>query len=129
MIYFAQPADGGPIKVGHTAAVEARLRQLELHYGRPMALLATMEGGRDEEQAIHERFGHLRLGRTEQFQPGPELMEFIGRPLLVDPNPDTVEALVGRLDPADFLRVCVSGAYKAWVTRFAEAERSDMSDL
>ena len=29
----------------------------------------------------------------------------------------------------DFLRVRVSGAYKAWVTRFAEAERSDMSDL
>jgi hypothetical protein len=29
----------------------------------------------------------------------------------------------------DFLRVRVSGAYKAWVTRFAVAERSDMSDL
>jgi hypothetical protein len=29
----------------------------------------------------------------------------------------------------DFLRVRVSGAYKAWVARFAEAERSDMSDL
>jgi hypothetical protein len=29
----------------------------------------------------------------------------------------------------DFLRVRVSGAYKAWVTRFAAAERSDMSDL
>jgi len=131
MIYFLQPIDGGPVKIGHSADVEARLRQLEAHYGRPLALLAVREGGRDEEQAVHERFAHLRLGRTEQFRPARELMEFIGRPLLVDANPDAVEALAGRSDQADvdFLRVRVSGAYKAWVTRFAEAQRSDMSDL
>ena len=129
VIYFLQPIDGGPVKIGHTADVAARLHQLELHYGRPMALLATMEGGRNEEQALHERFAHLRLGRTEQFRPDRELMEFIGRPLLVGANPDAVEALVGRLDPADFLRLRVLRRDKAWVMRFAEAERSDMSDL
>jgi hypothetical protein len=34
----------------------------------------------------------LRLGRTEQFRPGADLLEFIGRPLLVGVNPDAVEA-------------------------------------
>jgi hypothetical protein len=92
-IYFAQPTDGGPIKIGTTGDVESRLRQLETHYGRPMALLATMPGGRDEERAIHEQFAHLRFGRTEQFRPAPDLLAFIGRPLLVDPNHEAVEVI------------------------------------
>jgi hypothetical protein len=93
MIYFAQSTDGGPIKIGTTADVESRLRQLEAHYGRPLALLATMPGGRDEERAIHRRFALLRFGRTEQFRPAPDLLAFIGRPLLVDPNHETVEVI------------------------------------
>lgn len=49
--------------------------------GRPLALLATMDGGRAEERAIHERFAEHRLGRTEQFRPTAEILAFIGRPL------------------------------------------------
>ena len=90
MIYFAQ-LPGGSIKIGTTVDVEARLQSLESHYGTELALLATMPGDRSVEAEIHERFSHLRLGRTEQFQPAADLMAFIGRPLLVDPNPDAVE--------------------------------------
>lgn len=32
-------------------------------------------------------------------------------------------------DRVEFIRVRVSGAYKDWLGRFAESERSDMSDL
>jgi hypothetical protein len=32
-------------------------------------------------------------------------------------------------DRVDFVRVRVSGSYKDWLIRFAESERSDMSDL
>ena len=93
MIYFMQPTTGGPVKIGHTADVDARHRQLESHYGQPLAILATIDGGRDEERELHQRFGHLRFGRTEQFRPGSALMAFIGRPLLVGPNLDTIEAM------------------------------------
>lgn len=93
MIYFMQPVEGGPIKVGSSENIEARRKQLETHYGRSLSVLATIPGGRKEERKIHERFSHLRLGRTEQFRPAPDLMEFIGRPLLVHPNPNAVEAL------------------------------------
>lgn len=93
MIYFMAPVLGGPIKIGFSDDVDARRRQIEQHYGRPLALLATMPGGREEETAIHERFNHLRLGRTEQFLPAPELLDFIGQPLLVGPNPEAVEAM------------------------------------
>lgn len=43
MICFLQCLDGGAIKIGYSADVETRHRQLELHYGRPLALLATYE--------------------------------------------------------------------------------------
>lgn len=93
MIYFMQAVDGGPVKIGHSADVDTRRHQLEQLYRKPLAILATMDGGRDEELQVHRRFAHLRLGRTEQFQPALELFEFIGRPLLVDPNPDAVELM------------------------------------
>lgn len=80
MIYFAQPLDGGPIKIGHNQDVPTRLAQLEAPYGRPLALLATLPGDRAEEQAIHRRLAHLRLDRRgsrgtrpEQFRPAADL--------------------------------------------------------
>lgn len=101
-VYFVQSIDGGPIKIGYSFDVVSRLEQLERHYGKPLAILATMPGGRAEETAIHRRFAHLRCGKTEQFRPAPELMSFINRPLLVnqgdvalmEPAPDSATATV-----------------------------------
>jgi hypothetical protein len=92
-VYFAQSLDGGPIKIGCSVDVEHRLEQLQWHYGQPLALLKVLPGGREEERAIHERFAEHRLGRTEQFRPVTEIMESIGLPLLVGPNPDAVEPM------------------------------------
>jgi hypothetical protein len=104
-VYFLQSSSGGPIKIGYSADVPTRLRQLESHYGQPLALLATMDGGREQEAEIHRRFDALRLGRTEQFRPAAELMEFINRPLLVDANPDAVEAMESRQTPGAPVRI------------------------
>jgi hypothetical protein len=93
MIYFMQPVAGGPVKIGCSDDVERRQRQLERDYGRPLVLLATMEGGRQEETEIHGRFAHLRFGNREQFRPAPELMEFIERPVIAGANPDSVEVI------------------------------------
>jgi hypothetical protein len=91
VIYFAQPTDGGPVKIGFSGNVEARVRQLESYYRKPLAVLAVMDGGREDEAEIHARFDHLRLQglgsrgvRPEQFMPAPDLMEFIGLPLFVN---------------------------------------------
>lgn len=88
MIYFLQSPDGGPLKIGYTSHVDRRRMQLETIYGRPLVLLGVIEGGRQEEAEIHERFADHRLGRTEQFHPVPEILDFIGRPLFAS----TVEA-------------------------------------
>lgn len=92
MIYFAQ-LETGSIKIGTSENVDARIRQLEGHYGAPVALLATIPGGPKEERQLHERFSAFRLGRTEQFRPVREILEFIGLPVLVSQNPDAVEVL------------------------------------
>ena len=95
MIYFAQIQATGGIKIGFSDDVPTRLEQLERYYGCPMALLATMPGDRATETEIHGRFAHIRLGRKEQFRPARDLMEFIGKPLLVSSNPDAVETRPG----------------------------------
>lgn len=96
-VYFMQPIDGGPIKIGYSENVDRRRAELEAHFGRSLAILAVVEGGRKEEREMHDRFSHLRMEGTEQFKPARDLMEFIGRPLLVDLNPETVEVMPARL--------------------------------
>jgi hypothetical protein len=93
MIYFVQCTDGGPIKIGYSVDVEARVRKLEAYYGRPLSLLAAMPGDLGTEAEIHEQFAHLRLGRTEQFRPAAELLEFVGRMDRIAVNPDAVEVM------------------------------------
>jgi hypothetical protein len=128
MIYFLQPTDGGPIKIGFSDNVDARVRQLEWHYGRPLALLGTMEGGREEETEIHSRFAHLRLGRTEQFRPASELLAFIGRPLLIGANPDAVEMMDAEAK-AMAIQVRGSDAWKAWAEELAQFDTRPVAAL
>jgi hypothetical protein len=116
VIYFLQPTEGGPIKIGFTGNLDGRRAQLESLYQRPLALLATKPGGRPEEAAIHARFAHLRIGK-EQFRPAPELLAFIGRPLLVDANPDAVEAME-HTKPIVAFRA--SREYVEWLERAAK---------
>jgi hypothetical protein len=109
MIYFAQTATGS-IKIGTTEDVDGRMDTLASHYGASLALLATMPDGKPEEQEIHERFAHHRIRRTEQFRPGADLLEFIGKPLLVNANPEAVEAHPSRLNGFKGIRLDLSPA-------------------
>lgn len=125
MIYFAQSVDGGPVKIGYSAAVDTRIRHLEAFYGRPLALLTTMEGDRETEREIHKRFAGVRLGRTEQFQPTAELMAFIGRPLLVGVNPQAVELM----EQPKTILIRGTGEWAAWLEGGAEFCRLDVAKL
>lgn len=113
MIYFAQAIGGGPVKIGHSANVESRIRQLESTYRQPLSVLATLPGDREEERAIHERFSHLRMGKTEQFQPGHDLMEFIGRPLFVNASP--VKPMATSDERVVIIHLKGSVAYAEWL--------------
>jgi hypothetical protein len=157
MIYFMQSTEGGSIKIGYTCDLRRRHKQLEKHYGCQLAVLATMPGDLDEEAEIHERFAHLRHAkacgehrRPELFRPAADLMEFIGRPLLVGANPDAVECLnpvqtrvrllrserrkPGPKPDPDHARSAVVSIrsrpeWKEWLEEFAKYSEQDLSDL
>jgi hypothetical protein len=79
MIYFAQLANGN-IKIGYTyQPIRDRLIILECATKGPVKLLAVEEGGRKREEELHNKFSHLRLGRSEQFTPERSLMRHIWR--------------------------------------------------
>lgn len=79
MIYFAQLANGA-VKIGCAVKVLARVSRLRTELGCPIVVLATITGGKPREREVHEKFSHLRLGTSEQFQPGDDLMDFIHHP-------------------------------------------------
>jgi hypothetical protein len=126
MIYFMQSVEGGPVKIGTTESLGMRHKQLERHYGRSLVILATMDGGYEEEGEIHARFSHLRLGDKEQFRPEPDLMEFIGKPLFAS-------ALdVAPMDSpltAGLITIRCRPEYKKWLLAFAKSERDIPSRL
>jgi hypothetical protein len=126
MIYFAQPVDGGPIKIGCSQDVDARIRYLEFQYGRKLVVLGTLVGGRDKEKAIHKRFARLRLGRTEQFLPTLELSEFLGKPpaFIVGPG----EQMATLLKPIAF-QVRGSDEYKVVLEELAAFDGKSIASL
>jgi hypothetical protein len=78
MIYFLRRADGA-IKIGTTEKCYARRSDLAKQHGN-LELLGVMEGGREEEQALHNKFSHARLKgshKTEWFNSCQELLDYI----------------------------------------------------
>jgi hypothetical protein len=95
-IYFLRGIHGGPIKIGYTSDVRERRQRLQRHYKCKLKVLAAIEGGVQDEKEIHARFAHLRIGKTEQFRPAAELMDYIGAPRVL---PEDLKA-VKRYDQA-----------------------------
>ena len=125
MIYFAQLPNGA-IKIGKADDVKTRLDQLRAHYGADLAVLCIMDGGREVERELHERFRHLRFGRTEQFRPTAGLLSFIGRPLLIHANPESVEEATHHLTQHG---VRMTREYQEWLSRLASHDRCTMAGL
>ncbi len=96
MIYFMQSVDGGPIKIGSSEDVDRRRRQLEMDYGRHLIVLSVIPGDRRTEILIHEKFAHLRFERTEQFRPGADLLDYIGRNRTIEPEKPVTKPLPSR---------------------------------
>jgi hypothetical protein len=140
VIYFVQSTDGGPIKIGCTVDMDIRLKALERHYGQPLAVLATMPGWWEEERTIHARFAAHRMGRTEQFRPDAEIMEFIGRPLLACPDPDAAEVMTKRVPQPKPWQIAkqrhrvqmswpCTPEFAEWVREFARSEGEYINDI
>jgi hypothetical protein len=72
-VYFVRAGDNGPIKIGFSRNVNARIASLQTAHPERLKLLAVRRGHRDSERDFHARFAHLRL-EGEWFLPEPELL-------------------------------------------------------
>jgi hypothetical protein len=96
-------------------------------YRTPLAVLAVRDGDQNEEARVHALFDHLRIDLTEQFRPAPDLLAYIGRPLLVSANPEAVERMPSIEKPVIVLKC--RKAYKQWLGEFADDERDTPAGL
>lgn len=76
-IYFVGPTDG-PVKIGYTANITLRLRDLRLANAAPLMLWASVCGSPSIERAYHRRFAAHRL-HGEWFTRCPEIEAEIAR--------------------------------------------------
>lgn len=75
-VYFAQSVAGGPVKIGHSADVEARVASLQTAHVDTLRIIGTIPGGRAVEAALHASFAADRIG-GEWFRPSPSLVAFV----------------------------------------------------
>ena len=90
-VYFARLADGtGPIKIGCSEYIPARIRQIEIDMRAKIAVLAEAPGGFADERNLHIKFAADRaprlslphrknqcFGATEWFHATPALLAYI----------------------------------------------------
>jgi hypothetical protein len=60
-VYFIQAGDGGPIKIGTAVDVAQRTAELQTGNHQRLIVLATLDGGRQHERALHRRFAEHRI--------------------------------------------------------------------
>ncbi len=74
-VYFIRQGEEGPIKIGQTRNVRARMQSLQTGSPYPLLLLALLPGAAREEAELHDRVAaHSLTG--EWFKPEPELLAF-----------------------------------------------------
>jgi len=89
-----------PVKIGISADVDERLRDLNTALPFPVVVLATISGTSLDEIAIQQRFSDLNI-RGEWFQRADRLMSFIEStgsrsPMALKPHPFACQSLRNR---------------------------------
>lgn len=107
IVYFVRcECQNGFIKIGLARDLATRLSSIQTTSPYPLTVLATMPGGRLDEQRLHEQFAADWV-RGEWFNASPALLAFIDG----IPKPKTPE-------PIDFLEDMIS----TWQRFFAEED-------
>lgn len=71
-VYFVRAGDTGPIKIGWTEALGARIRTIDANCPAAVRLLAAFFAPEGVEVGLHARFAGHRV-HGEWFEPGPVL--------------------------------------------------------
>lgn len=99
-VYFIERGRAKMIRIGFTRRPAGRFIEHRKKYGAGLRLLGILSGGQSAEAAVHKKFDHLRIGRSEWFNIAPELTDYInGRAVWEVPFCDIAQkALDGAFD-------------------------------
>ena len=75
-VYFIQGQCGGPIKIGYSCDVKARLKSIQTGHPDVLTVLGIFAGSPKDEHDLHEEFNSYRV-RGEWFQPAEPILEKI----------------------------------------------------
>lgn len=123
MIYFAQPTNGGPIRIGSSADVGARKRVLSSGIPGGIEIVAEIDGGETGEYFLHEAFAPIRFDR-DWFRSCRPMWAFIldidanGRPDWIPAEPQTPDRVSVDEVAAQF------GSLKSAVTQLGYANNT-----
>jgi hypothetical protein len=76
MIYFIQQGKSGPIKIGESDRVSARLSALQTSNPVPLRCLGILTRASSTEKSLHTRFQQEHLS-GEWFSPSKRLLKYI----------------------------------------------------
>jgi hypothetical protein len=78
VVYFLQAGEGGPVKIGFTKSLEARIRELQTGCPYELRVLATIAGKSRLERRYHYHLWQHRL-RAEWFNPSEAVLHAAAR--------------------------------------------------
>ena len=84
-VYFVRCTHGGPIRIGTTFKLEARMKDYRMHCPYPVEMIACTQGSYHEERMLHRIFADSRA-HDSWYEETPELMNLI-KELGVDTSP------------------------------------------
>ncbi len=82
-VYFVQSGERGPIKIGYSTCLLARLRTLQVGNPEKVSLLSLLPAGEEREAELHVEFVPYRL-RGEWYSPVPHLVAAAFAPPAID---------------------------------------------
>lgn len=91
IVYFAEA--GGAVKIGHTSRLQMRIADMQVSQHCAINLLATVPGGQDLEQHLHETFAKDRV-RGEWFVLSDDILDLIQKVKIMG-----VEAIPAGFEP------------------------------
>ena len=85
-VYFIQAGENGPVKIGFSAKPSLRFNKVAADNPEVIRVLGIMDGGKDVEREIHDRFAAHRQ-RGEWFAPDAGIVAFASTLARPSPKP------------------------------------------
>lgn len=119
-VYLVRAGENGPVKIGRTANVPARMQQLQVGHPEPLALIRTVDGGAGVETWFHRKFSADHI-RGEWFRFSPDMTT------VLPPQPSLKDAEPRFRFPIEYIRKNLLRSTQAEIAAIANTSQASVS--